>query len=239
MSSERTQPQRRAGRKPWRGVPLPHGKHGLSPEFVKASQRERIVRAMLTLVSERGYAATTVPAVVAAARVSRNAFYEFFADKEDCFLTACEDAKADMLATMQTFGLEADWVEGVRRGIRTYLRWFHERPGLARAYLVELPLVGARAAEQRRRVYEPFEVMFAKLAARIRRERPDLPELPAFVPPILVMSLLEMLSAEVRAGRGDRLPEAEDAAVFVTVKLLSDDATAHEALRRKAGAAVV
>ena len=81
----------------WQGEPLPRGRHKLAPDDVRASQRERLVRAMLETVAERGYEATTVPDVVARARVSRNAFYEFFDDKIDCFIAACDDAAAEML----------------------------------------------------------------------------------------------------------------------------------------------
>ena len=37
--------------------------------------------------------------MVAAARVSRNAFYEFFQDKQECFLAAAEEAGVTMYLT--------------------------------------------------------------------------------------------------------------------------------------------
>ena len=70
------------------GEPLPRGRHKLGADTVRASQRERLIRAMLETVAEQGYEATTVPRVVARARVSRNAFYEFFDDKTSCFIAA-------------------------------------------------------------------------------------------------------------------------------------------------------
>lgn len=210
--------------------PLPRGRHGLSPEAVRASQRERVVRSMLALVADRGYTATSVPAVTAAARVARNTFYEFFPDKESCFLAACAEAAADIIATMETYGIEDDWVVGVRRGIRTFLHWWQDRPAFARAYLVELALVGEGAVQQRENAYQVFEALFTRLGARIRREQPGLVPLPAFVPRVLVHALLELVAAEVRAGRTQRLTAIEDAAMFLTVKLLADDAAAQATL---------
>jgi AcrR family transcriptional regulator len=210
--------------------PLPRGRHRLSPEVVRASQRERVVHAMLALVAERGYAATSVPAVTTAARVARNTFYQFFPDKESCFLVACAEAASDVMATMETFGIEADWIVGVRRGMRTWLQWWQERPGFARAYLMEMPLVGEGAVRQRENTYQRFEQLFARLGARIRREHPELPPLPEFVPRVLVYALIEMVAAEVRAGRTEQLTGIEDAAMFVTIKLLADDATAQTTL---------
>lgn len=214
----------------FRAQPLPRGRHRLPPAVVKASQRERVVHAMLALVGARGYAATTVPAVTSAARVGRNTFYEFFPDKEACFVAACEEVAADLIATMETFGVESDWIVGVRRGMRTFLRWWQDRPVFARAYLVELALVGDGAVRQREEAYRRFEDLFRRLAARIRRERPALAPLPDFVPRVLVHALLELVAAEVRAGRTARLAAIENAAMFVTVKLLADDATAQATL---------
>ena len=219
----------------FRPQPLPRGRHRLSPEVVRASQRERIVHAMLALVAERGYAATSVPAVTTSARVARNTFYAFFPDKQSCFLAACAEAAGDVIATMETFGIESDWIVGVRRGMRTWLQWWQDRPGFARAYLVELPLVGQGAVRQREATYQRFEELFARLGARIRREQPELPPLPDFVPRVLVYTLLEMVAAEVRAGRTEQMTRIEDASMFVTVKLLADDAAAQQATLPAAG----
>ena len=81
--------------------PLPRGHHGLTPEEVRSSQRERLLRAMLASVAERGYAATTVPQVVADARVSRNSFYALFQDKEGCFIALCDEEAADLVAVIR------------------------------------------------------------------------------------------------------------------------------------------
>jgi AcrR family transcriptional regulator len=211
--------------------PLPRGRHGLSSQFVRASQRERVVKAMLALVAEQGYAATTVPAVVAAARVSRNAFYEFFQDKQECFLAAAEEAAADVFTTMETFGLEQDWIEGIRRGLTAWLQWWEERPGLARAWLLELPLAGGEAAVQHQRAAQPYIQLFRRIGERIRREQPGLPPLPEFVPAFLVAGLLARLTDEVRYNGAGKLTRLVEPGVYVAVKLLADDRTAAQLLK--------
>lgn len=220
-------------RKPsFSGDPLPRGRHGLSSQFVRASQRERVVKAMLALVAEHGYVATTVPAVVAAARVSRNAFYEFFQDKQECFLAAAEEAAADVFTTMETFGLEQDWIEGIRRGLTAWLRWWEERPGLARAWLLELPLAGGEAALQHQRAEQPYVELFRRIAQRIRREQPGLPPMPDFVPVFLTAGLLARVTDEVRNNGAGNLTRLVEPGVYITVKLLADDRTAQKLLER-------
>src|SRR4051794_39803140 len=83
---------------------LPRGRHNLPTHVVRDSQRRRLLAAMLDCVGENGYEATTVPAVVARARVSRNAFYALFDDKTDCFLAVCDDLAKEVLGDMFVTG---------------------------------------------------------------------------------------------------------------------------------------
>ena len=201
--------------------PLPRGHHGLTPEQVRSSQRERLLRAMLASVAERGYAATTVPQVVADARVSRNAFYELFNDKEDCFIALCDEEAADLIAVTRDTGDARDWVTAVRQGVGHYLRWWQEREEFTRAYFVELPTAGARAMEQRDRAYEPFRQVFRDVGAWARHADPSLPALGELTVRLLVISTTELIAEEVRAGRGGRLVELEDELAGHTLRMLS------------------
>jgi AcrR family transcriptional regulator len=214
----------------WRGEPLPRGRHKLDAQTVRSSQRERLIRAMLETVALRGYDAMTVPEVVATARVSRNAFYEFFSDKTDCFLAACDEEATDLLRAVQAFVDEPDWIETMRFAVRAYLRWWAQRDAFARAYFIGLPAAGERAIAQRERAYERFADNFAAAARRARVEQPSLPPLAALVPMVLVRAITEMVAAEVRAGRTERVGDLEDDLVFIAVKLLADDATAARAV---------
>jgi AcrR family transcriptional regulator len=149
---------------------------------VRTSQRERIVRAMLECVGRDGYEATTVPQVVATARVSRNAFYEFFDDKADCFIAVCDQTAQELLGGLFELASEADWVRAMWRGAHAYLRWWQEHPMISRAYLLSLPTAGERAMAQRERHYAAFRAMFADLGRRARAEQPELPALDELAP---------------------------------------------------------
>ncbi len=187
---------------------------------------------MLVTVAERGYDATTVPEVVARARVSRNAFYEFFTDKTGCFLAACDEEAAHLLAAAVAFASETSWITAMRLGTRAYLQWWAQRPAFARAYFLGLPSAGTRAIAQRDRAYIPFRDMFAELAARARAEQPALQPLRPMIPRILVLAITELVAEEVRAGDAEQLGWLEDDIVFLAITLLGDDETARrDALR--------
>lgn len=212
--------------------PLPRGRHKLSREDVLGSQRRRLIAAMLEQVSLKGYAEATVGDVVAAARVSRNAFYELFADKEDCFLAASEEIGQETLASLYAQASAPTWIEALRCGLSLYLRSWTEgdRLRFARAYLVEWPAAGRRSQEQRDRAYERFATMFEALAARARAEQPELAPLDPLTPRVLVIAMTEIVAQEVRAERAERLDELEPQLFFFLVKALADDATARRAV---------
>src|SRR6202035_2450500 len=100
---------------------IPAGRHTLPPQEVSQRQRERLLRAMASCTSELGYQGTTVGDVVRVARTSRSAFYEHFADKQQCFL----EVYALMTAAFIAAALEAaasveSWQQKLERGIGTY-----------------------------------------------------------------------------------------------------------------------
>jgi AcrR family transcriptional regulator len=210
----------------WQPEPLPRGRHKLAPDAVRASQRERLLRAMLQCVAADGYAATTVPRVAAAARVSPNTFYAQFTDKADCFLELCDQESRELLAKIVTAGSALDWREAVRAGVRIYLSWWRERPQSSRAYLLELPSAGANAQQQRREAHERFVRMFLALAARARHEQPALPEVSEVAVRVMTAGQTELVAAEVAEGRLDSLGDLEDVLVRLIIRALADDATA-------------
>lgn len=214
----------------WQGAPLPRGRHKLSADTVKASQRERALRAMIECVGEEGWAKTTVPDVVARARVSRNSFYEHFEDKTACFLAALDEAAQEILDAMFALASEPDWITMLRRGMREYLTTWRERPALCRAYFVELPFVGPRGVAQREHNFGQFELMFQTLANRAREEQPSLPPLSPLVPRLLVVGVTDIVGEAVRSGELDSLAEREEEIVSLIARLLADDATARERL---------
>src|SRR5438067_613553 len=103
---------------------LPSGRHRLTREAVKQSQRGRLLFAIAQVVAERGYAAATVADIVDRASVSRSTFYEQFPDKEACFIAAFDYGVEFVLGRMQQ-AWEAlktpDWRDHVRSDLETYI----------------------------------------------------------------------------------------------------------------------
>jgi len=219
----------------WQADPLPRGRHKLSRDAVRASQRERLLMAMAQVVSEEGYEGTTVPKVVAAARVSTNAFYEQFKDKADCFIALCEMAGDALFTEMASFADAPDWLTSLDQGLDLYLRWWQQRPALTRAYMIELPAAGRRAQDERERQHERFLEITAYLAEWARREDPNLPPVSQLALDAAVDTPTDLVGREVRADRIDGLLDLKDDLADVLIRMIADDSWVAKNIARRAG----
>jgi AcrR family transcriptional regulator len=202
--------------------PLPRGRHRLSVEVVRASQRERLLRAMLVSVAERGYEATTVPEVVAAARVSRNAFYALFDDKLACFLALCEELVDQLIEVTFRPTPTTDWAVALREGTRRYLGWWAARPRLSRAFLIELPSAGPAGLLLREQAFGRFREQFDALARWARQQQPELAPLRPCATRLLVGAVTELIAQEVTAGRTATLGSLEPDIVWFVTRLIAE-----------------
>jgi AcrR family transcriptional regulator len=121
-------------------------------ERVSEIQRARIVAAMVSTASEHGVGYATVARVVARSGVSRRTFYEQFVDREDCFLTAFDQAIGGIAAVvLPAYRVPSKWHERVRAGLAALLQCLDGEPAVARLVIVEALGAGPKALEHRRR----------------------------------------------------------------------------------------
>src|SRR5271154_1856974 len=152
---------------------LPRGPHRLSREQVEKHQCERIIEAMIAVAGTKGYRATTIGDITRRARVSRDTFYEQFANKEQCLLAAYDATTRELLDEMVAAGTsQPSYVEGIRDGVRAYLRFWSERPDAARVWSLEILAAGEEALIRRERTLESFTRLFQAIAERAAAEQP-------------------------------------------------------------------
>jgi AcrR family transcriptional regulator len=169
-------------------------------------QRELILEGMLTAVGTRGYEGTSVQDVIAEAGLYRQAFYDSFAGKEDCYLQAIEAGSAWIeLAMREAAEGEEAWRGQLRGALFGLLAFLDDRPAIGRALLVEVHAAGPRAVEKRTEVMERAVAM-VDLA---REEGNDIA--PAISAEAVVAGILAVLhtrlSASQTSGFAELLPE--------------------------------
>jgi AcrR family transcriptional regulator/DNA-binding MarR family transcriptional regulator len=127
--------------------------HGFARDEVDEIQRARVLGALCEVVAERGLAGGTVAHIVARAGVSRRTFYELFADREECFLAAFDQAvQVAVERVVPAFRGTGRWRERVRAGLIALLVFLDEEPELGALCVVHALGAGPEALARRARV---------------------------------------------------------------------------------------
>jgi AcrR family transcriptional regulator len=210
---------------------LPRGPHRLSREQVENHQRERILAAMIAAAGTKGYGATTIGDIASRARVSRDTFYEQFANKKACFLAAYDATTRELLDHMVTAGTsQPSYVEGMRHGVRAYLKFWSERPDAARVCTLEVMAAGPDALAHREHTLRSFERLFQTIAERARAEHPELPTVPDVVSRAIVVGAVELTTQYIREDRVSSLPGLENDVLYLWLMVLAGHEVAATAL---------
>lgn len=139
---------------------LPPGRHGLPREFVTRNQRLRIVAGMLRTLPLHGYPATTIGHITREAGVSRAAFYQLFADKQECFLATYDLASGWFCERVEAVvASEAEWAGRLRAAVAEALRLLAGNPAVAHLFAIEVLQAGPTAREHHRAALARFALV--------------------------------------------------------------------------------
>ncbi len=204
MSAERASTAPQAGSRRADGK-LPTGRHGLSPEEVKASQKQRLMDAMAELCASKGYHATTIAELVTRAGVSRATYYEIFDDKEDCFVATMREGARHLAAGVApALGDDnTEWDARVEAVVDRLLHFLAEDPTYSIAAMVEALAGGEESYE----IYVGGTNMIMELLRLGRQYLPEGVELPDATERIVVGGGEWLIAGEMIAGRVDRIPD--------------------------------
>lgn len=162
-------------------------------------KRQRILKGMLQAVGTEGYEQATVQDAIDNAGLYRQAFYDNFEDKEDCYLHAIDAGSAWVeLAMRRAAAGQVTWRGQLRGALGGLLSFLDEQPEIGRALIVEVHAAGARAVEKRTEAMERGAAMMD----RAREESEDLA--PAISAEAVVAGILAVLHTRLAArGSGD------------------------------------
>jgi AcrR family transcriptional regulator len=169
----------------------------------KATQRERLLAGMITAANRDGSARANVSAVIAEAGVSRPTFYDYFEDRDDCFLAALADAHERLLGEIGKALQKEPPERALHATARAVVGFASSEPAMAR-FLMGEPMAGGSSAldardrgiaaieriiEKRYQLVDPGTAVpdfsarvllggiYRLLASRLRRNEPKLSRL--------------------------------------------------------------
>jgi AcrR family transcriptional regulator len=186
--------------------PLPTGTHGIDPELVKRDQRERLQKAMIELIAERGYPAVRIVDLVKLAHVSQPTFYSLYGDKEDLFVSAYDEVAGRAAKTiLAAYDADGSQDERLLVAIRAFAGMAAAEPEAMSLFVLGAFGAGAKILERRRRALELLErSLYAS------RDRAPAEETADLTIKAILGGIREVTAARLREARASELPGLVD-----------------------------
>jgi AcrR family transcriptional regulator len=170
---------------------------------VARNQRDRILKAVAEAVYETGFAQMSVEDVVRRAGISRRTFYEQFANKDEAFLAAFDNAAALLIAGVRAaYAGERAFPARVAAGYRAFLEILAGSPEFAHMCIVEVLAAGPTAIAKRTAVMQEFALLISENANRSRRGQP----VPQVIADTVVGGVYETIFRKIAARESEDLP---------------------------------
>lgn len=176
--------------------------------------------AMIEAVATGGYGRTSVKQVVTLAGVSRRAFYEQFANKQECFLATLDLIANQMVDSITTTyrASEGTLEQRLNAAFMTFADAVRRHPKGARVMLVDAPSAGPAGWE---RLTETLRMFEQRLAASFAHA-PDAAPLPEPVTRAIVGGLRRATFVRLIDGRTSEMPALVGDMTSWTLAFLSE-----------------
>ncbi|HWY17386.1 MAG TPA: TetR family transcriptional regulator [Solirubrobacteraceae bacterium] len=176
-------------------------------EDVARHQRARLYGGMIESIAQRGYARTTVAHVIGLAGVSRRAFYEQFANKEECFLATYDIVVArSRKLVLEAWSSERGWANRLHASCKGLLDDIVQEPKGAHLVLIDSLGIGCKARERLHLAGNAYE----RLVAAAFRVSPNTAPLPAIASRAIVGGVRHVVFSRIRENRIEELRTLTD-----------------------------
>ena len=142
-----------------------------------STQRKRLLAGMLAAINADGYTGVTVASVIARAGVSRPTFYDYFTDKEDCFLALYRDISRQLLDQIDHAVNDSRPELALHVVVRQLTKYAENEPAHAQILASDALAAGPQALDEREQTINQIgnTVQMARTSASPHAPSPDLP----------------------------------------------------------------
>jgi AcrR family transcriptional regulator len=166
-------------------------------------QRARVLEAAIAIFAEKGYPATTVDDLVAAAQIGVGSFYALFEGKEQCLLATFEQILGEARqAVAEATGHGSSWADRVCLGLQAMLSAIAAEPARGRIALVEIQTGGPRALAR----YEETLLDVARMLATGRQHLASDRQPPESLEQTTVSGIAWLLHRRLVLGEASSVP---------------------------------
>jgi AcrR family transcriptional regulator len=176
----------------------------------RTDERERLMENALRLAVAEDLRGLSTLRIAEEADVSIDAFFELFANKDECFLAALDMLAGELLRVTADDGLAtADWPRAVRRAIRELMVYLADRPHYASTIASEAFSAGAGA------VHRNLEL--AKAIATLLTEGAPGEPVGRLTVEVVGGAIWHTVRCQVASGRTQLLPAMSDYLAYVVL----------------------
>jgi AcrR family transcriptional regulator len=162
----------------------------------RSTQRERLIDGMVTAATRDGYAGANVSRVITEASVSRPTFYEYFADRDDCFVAALADVQMRLLERAN-IAIENERPEfALKSAVGAVLDFAVHDPERARFLTGAAITAGPRALDVR----DHGIVEIERLIQEAVRRAPSDARIPDLSPRVVIGGIQRLVATLMRKG---------------------------------------
>jgi len=186
-------------------------------ERKRQQTRERLTRAAMALFLERGFEATTLDDIAAAADISRRSFFHYFASKEDVVFAWHEEITAALVAAVAARPRDESMLAAAENAISAMARQIEPNEAIAMARLKrDNPALQARDQVK----YEKLERALADALAKRAGHKAE--KLQARLVAMIATGAMR-IGGELWAAEGAReRPEALVKRTFAAIRAIFD-----------------
>ncbi|MDO3635224.1 TetR/AcrR family transcriptional regulator [Mycolicibacterium arseniciresistens] len=182
--------------------------------------RQRLLDALEASIAEDGYQKTTIAGIVRRARTSRRTFYEYFEDREACFVALLTAANDEHIRSISAaVDPTTAWQHQVRQAIVAWIASAESRPALMLSWIRDMPSLGASARRLQRDVMDNFVDMVQALGGTDRFRAAGIGPVSRQRVIMLLGGLRELTAITVEDG--GRMSDVTEEAVDASIALLT------------------
>jgi AcrR family transcriptional regulator len=162
----------------------------------KNTQRARLLNGMVAAANRGGHAGANVTAVIAEAGVSRSTFYDYFADRDDCFVKALAQTQGKLLDQVRWHLSAQAYHDPMCAAVAAIVEFARTESAMSRFLMSEALAGGAGALDTRDAGIEEIE----QAIEATYRELPATARVADVCPRIVIGGVCRLLGSRLRRG---------------------------------------
>jgi|SRR5580692_277157 AcrR family transcriptional regulator len=181
------------------------------PRGRKSTQRERLLASVVSAVDRGGYASANVSRIITDAGVSRPTFYEYFSDKDDCFLGALRDIHERLMVRVRQNVEEGPPQLAFQACLAAIVEFACAEPAQALFLTSQAMGAGPKALDARDAGIAEIEQLIHEAHAQVS---PTVP-VPDISPRIVIGGVYRLLASRLRRGEPGLIRAVDDLVAWV------------------------